>query len=70
MDNLIKAVREHALDPANYEAGWDYLVECWTDEEIAEELTPNMTPKMAIKKLGKIMKTYRAYGDEIRSTAW
>jgi hypothetical protein len=36
--DLIEAVKAHAL--ANYETGgWDYIVECWGDAEIAEALT-------------------------------
>lgn len=31
---LVAAVKKHAL--ANYEAGgWDVIIECWTDDEIA-----------------------------------
>lgn len=38
MQDLIEAVKAHAL--ANYEAdGWDFIVECWEDEEIAEAIT-------------------------------
>lgn len=34
---LIDAVKAHAL--ANYETGgWDFVVECWDDAEIAEAL--------------------------------
>ncbi len=34
MNQLIQAVKNHANE--NYEAGgWDILVECWEDEEIA-----------------------------------
>jgi hypothetical protein len=36
--DLIAAVREHAV--ANYEKdGSDFLVECWTDEDIANAIT-------------------------------
>ena len=34
---LVQAVKGYAL--AHYgQDGWDYIVECWTDEEIAEEI--------------------------------
>lgn len=34
---LVAAVKAHAL--ANYNAGgWDFIVECWEDSEIAEEI--------------------------------
>ena len=35
MDELVKAVKDHAQ--ANYDKGWDVVVVCWTDPEIAEE---------------------------------
>ena len=38
MKNLIEAVKAHSID--NYEkGGWDVLVECWNDEDIAKYLT-------------------------------
>lgn len=50
MDELVKALRAHAL--ANYEkGGWDVIVECWSDEEIAKQLTEDgaVTLEDAIK---------------------
>ncbi|MDH5523032.1 MAG: hypothetical protein OEY01_03380 [Desulfobulbaceae bacterium] len=36
--SLIKQLKKHAL--AHYEeGGWDFLVECWDDWEIEEELS-------------------------------
>lgn len=37
MTTQIEQIRSHAL--ANYESGWDVVVEAYTDEEIAEVLT-------------------------------
>lgn len=31
----VQQIRQHALD--NYNNGWDYIVECYTDAEIQEE---------------------------------
>ena len=31
----IEQIKQHALD--NYNNGWDYIVECYTDEEIQQE---------------------------------
>ena len=46
-DELIAAVREHA--EANYEKdGWDFLVECWEDEDIAEWMGDAETAAEAI----------------------
>ena len=37
-NEIAEAVQKHAV--VNYEkSGWDYIVECWTRQEIAEELT-------------------------------
>lgn len=33
---LVEAVKDHAL--RNYTRGWDVVVECWSDEEIAAVL--------------------------------
>lgn len=44
---LIAAVKAHAL--ANYDAdGWDFIVECWEDREIAEAITGATTEAEAI----------------------
>lgn len=44
---LIPAVREHAI--ANYnEGGWDYVVECLEDSDIAELIGDNITVAGAI----------------------
>ncbi len=36
-DQLVEAVKAHALEHYN-DGGWDVIVECYTDEEIAEHL--------------------------------
>jgi len=49
MNELIQVVKNHAV--ANYEFdGWDYLVECWSDEDIAEMIGDAKTPEEAIKR--------------------
>ena len=50
VNQLIQSVRRHALD--NYENnGWDYLVECWDDGDILEQISDAkaQTPDAAIK---------------------
>lgn len=38
MKELVEKLKRHALD--HYEdGGWDVIIECFTDEEIAEQLT-------------------------------
>lgn len=50
MPNLIEAVKAHAL--ANYEQdGWDFIVECWEDDEIAEAIEGCTTEAEAIAEV-------------------
>ena len=51
---LIDAVRKHAV--ANYNSGgWDVVVECYTDEEIAEVIGRARTVKGALAKFSAII---------------
>lgn len=69
MDNLIKAVRDHAI--ANYEKdGWDVLVECWEDDDIVDAMRGARTAKTAIARVGKAVKEYHAYANDIQATAF
>ncbi len=47
--DLINAVRKHALNNYNND-GWDYLVECWEDGDILEQISDKnaTTPAAAI----------------------
>ena len=49
---LIGAIRMHAN--ANYNKGWDYIVECWTDGDILDLLSSN---KMDLKETLSIMQS-------------
>lgn len=41
LNELAEAVQRHAV--VNYEKnGWDYIVECWTREEIMDHLRENV----------------------------
>ncbi len=50
MKLLVEAVKAHALDHYE-EGGWDYVVECFSDEEIAEDIGRARTVEGAIKKV-------------------
>jgi len=53
MQDLVKAVRDHAI--ANYnQDGWDYVVECWEDSDILEEIGNARTPESAIRRVRKV----------------
>jgi hypothetical protein len=65
----VTGIREYATD--HYEEdGWDVLVEAWSDEEIRDEIKGCRNQKAAINRMRKIMRDYKAYGDEIRATAF
>lgn len=57
MYDLVKQVREYA--EANYEnGGWDYIVECWSDEEIADAIAGAKSKSAAIRKLSRFVKAF------------
>ena len=61
---LIRAVRTHA--ERNYNAdGWDYLVECWDDDYIAEIIGGAQTEKAAIAACEREVRTLGEYRSEI-----
>ena len=63
---LIAAVRQYA--EKNYERdGWDYVVECYSDEEIADIIKTARTPAGAIKMVRAQVKHRAEYRDEIRA---
>lgn len=54
---IIAAVKAHAL--ANYEAGgWDVVVECWSDEDIANAIGRVTTVAGAIRKIRPVIDVY------------
>jgi hypothetical protein len=64
MENLIKAVRDHAN--ANWgKDGWDFLVECWGDEDIGQAIGSAKTPKAAIAACKRVVKTMDEHRSEM-----
>lgn len=53
-EEIIKAVREHALKHYN-EGGWDYVVECWEDSDIEKAIAHALTLDGAIKAVGRLV---------------
>jgi len=50
-NELVEAVKRYALDHYN-QGGWDYIVECYSDTELAEIIGPRVrTANGAIKKV-------------------
>lgn len=50
---LVKAVRAHAV--ANYNGGWDIIVECYEDADIAKLIGKARTEKGAIKRAAAVV---------------
>ena len=66
---MVKAVRKHAL--AHYEEdGWDYIVECWSDDEIIEVIRQCHTEAGAIQKMKEEIAPLAAYRADIQGTAF
>lgn len=65
-NELIKAVRDYAA--TNYgKDGWDYVVECWSDEEIADAIGGSKTAKGAIAKVRAAIHPLSDMRDEVRA---
>lgn len=68
---LIERVKQHALD--HYEnGGWDVIVECWTDEELAQLLADyNATTfEAALNALGPIVDVWADRQADARNSAF
>lgn len=69
MNELVKAVREYAIEHYADGDGWDYVVEAYTDAEIAHEIRNARTAAGAIRKIGKIVGLF-AERDAVRWEEW
>lgn len=61
MQHLIKAVRAHAMKNWHKD-GWDYLAECWDDQDIAWAIGDAKNARAAIaacKRQVKILNDHR-----------
>lgn len=62
---LAQQVRAHAV--ASYEkGGWDVIVECWSDNQIAEAIVGAKTLAGAIRKLSSVVSIFREQQNEAR----
>lgn len=57
MTTLIAEVRQYALDHYN-DGGWDFIVEAWDDEAIADAIKGAKTLRGAVRKLKPIIDVY------------
>lgn len=63
---LIKAVRRHAEE--NYCLdGWDYLVECWDDSDIARAIAGAEHPSQAIDRCKRTVQMLDEQRSECRA---
>lgn len=62
----IEAIKKHAQDHYNKD-GWDYVVECFTDEEIAEEIQSASNEQEAIQIMHKLVKERDDYRKDIQA---
>ena len=68
-EELVQGVRDHAV--ANYEKdGWDFLVECWSNEEIAEAIDGARTLDGAIKKAKRAVSGLDERRSEVQAEVW
>lgn len=66
---LIEAVKMHAL--AHYEdGGWDVVVECWEDHEIAEHIKDASTPQEAIASFETAVSVWSDRQADARNSAF
>lgn len=68
MNNLIAAVRAHAEKNWGKD-GWDYLVECWDDQDIAEAIGGAKTPRAAIAACKRQVQILDDHRSEMRAMA-
>jgi hypothetical protein len=68
-EELIAAVKAHALD--HYEdGGWDVIIECWDDEQIAEQIGDAKTVQGALRKFEGVVGVYADREADARNSAF
>ena len=69
MADFVEDVKRYAT--RNYErSGWDILIECYTDEDIATLVEKCLTIEGAIKKCRAEVKPQADHRAEIQATEW
>ena len=69
MKSWTERIRQHAL--THYaEDGWDFLVECWADEDIAEHYCGCKTYEEAVIAISDVLAAMDGYRHEIKVEAW
>lgn len=67
IEQLMAAVRAHAI--ANYEQhGWDILIECWSDNDVAAAIGSARTEARAIANCKRSLRAINEHRAEIVAT--
>ena len=69
MQEMVAAVKAHALAHYN-EDGWDSIVECYEDSELAAEIAGCTSIAEAIAKVGEGCKVWNDYREDIEAEAF
>jgi len=72
MKQLIAAVRAHAEQHYN-EGGWDFLVECWDDDYIAQEILQGdhtLTAQQAIAVCEHVLNAMDEQRQAVHNEIW
>ena len=68
-NDLIEAVKSHAYE--NYEnGGWDYVIECLTNDDIARIIGKRRSVRGAIAAVKTHADAYGESRQEVESTIW
>jgi len=66
-DKLLEIVKAHAV--ANYDKGWDILVETMSDDEVLKLIGRSTTDYGAIRLVWKKLRPVVSHRKEVQSTA-
>ena len=62
---MVAAVRDYAMQ--YYNDGWDFVVECWTDADIAKTIVGAKSEKGAIRKVWHVVSEQIAHRKEVQA---
>ena len=66
MNPIIKALKKHALEHYD-EDGWDYLIECFEDDDILRLIDGATTLPLAIEKAGRVLRVMDSRRKDVES---
>lgn len=66
MSRYVEAVKSYAMEHYD-EKSWSYVVEAWSDVEIAAEISGATSARMAIYKMSQWVNMHFSYAEDIRN---